>query len=126
MFDNDHVELSNLNRHVIRSAHGADVPKAENAVAAGARIASKVTVVGHQIRLTTANMMQNLTQIVSNTGLDIIVDGSGSFETKFTIHHGAVSVGMPVIFWCGHAIACNRLHRSLCSGRRRQRMPRWF
>lgn len=98
VFDDDKVELSNLNRQVIHSAERLGVPKVDNAITAAARIAPEVRVIGHKIRLTPQNISSELSRIRDESGLDVIVDGSDSFDTRFTVHAGATELGLPVIF----------------------------
>ncbi|QCU78285.1 HesA/MoeB/ThiF family protein [Citricoccus sp. SGAir0253] len=92
VIDDDHVELSNLNRQTL---HGVDTlgrPKTEGAVAAAARLSPETTVVPHRLRLTDANAAELL------GAADVIVDGSDSFATRFTVHRAATALGLPVVF----------------------------
>lgn len=98
VFDDDVVELSNLNRQIIHSAHELGAPKVDNAAAAAGRIAPEVRVMGHRVRLLPENVVEEFSRIRNQTGLDIIVDGSDSFETRFTVDSGAAALGLPVVF----------------------------
>lgn len=67
-------------------------------MAVAARIAPEVRVVGHPMRLTPQNIILELSRLLDETGLDVIVDGSDSFDTRYTVHAGATALGLPVIF----------------------------
>ncbi len=92
VFDDDTVELSNLNRQTL---HGVDTIgrlKTEGAVAAAARLSPETTVVPHPVRLTDANARELL------DGVDVILDGSDSFTTRFIVHRAATALGLPVVY----------------------------
>lgn len=93
VFDDDVVELSNLNRQVMHSVETLGKPKIDSAVAAGQRIAPEVQVVGHRIRLG-----ENFAEVVGAVRPDIVVDGSDSFDTRFVVDAGAAQLGVPVVF----------------------------
>ena len=93
VFDDDVVELSNLNRQILHSAESIGQPKIESAIAAGQRIAPEVEVVGHQLRLG-----ENFVDVVGAVQPDIVVDGSDSFDTRFVVDEGAARLGVPVVF----------------------------
>lgn len=94
VFDDDVVEVSNLNRQIIHSVEALGQPKIESAVAAGRRIAPEVEVMGHRVRLTE----KNFTEVVGAVTPDIVVDGSDSFDTRFVVAAGAAELGVPVVF----------------------------
>ena len=98
VFDDDVVELSNLNRQVIHSANYLGIPKVDNAVATAARIAPEIDVIGHQVRLEPETVVEQLMQLHRANEIDVIIDGSDSFDTRFTVHAGASALGLPVIF----------------------------
>lgn len=93
VFDDDVVELSNLNRQVMHSVETLGKPKIDSAVAAGQRIAPEVQVVGHRIRLG-----ENFAEVVGAVRPDFVVDGSDSFDTRFVVDAGAAQLGVPVVF----------------------------
>ncbi|MGW9552162.1 ThiF family adenylyltransferase [Citricoccus zhacaiensis] len=92
VIDDDHVELSNLNRQTL---HGVDTLgglKTDGAVSAARRLSPETTVIPHTVRLTDANAADLL------AGADLIMDGSDSFTTRFIIHRAATALGTPVVF----------------------------
>lgn len=93
VFDDDVVELSNLNRQILHSADSIGQPKIASAIAFGERIAPEVEVVGHQLRLG-----ENFVDVVGAVRPDIVVDGSDSFATRFVVDGGAAQLGVPVVF----------------------------
>src|SRR5690625_3518626 len=93
VFDDDVVELSNLNRQVIHSVDAIGQPKIDTAVAAGRRVAPEVEVVGHRVHLD-----ENFADVVGAVNPDIVVDGSDSFDTRFVVDAGAARLQVPVVF----------------------------
>lgn len=93
VFDDDVVELSNLNRQILHSAESIGQPKIASAIAAGERIAPEVQVVGHRVRLG-----KNFVDVVGAVRPDIVIDGSDSFDTRFVVDDGAARLGVPVVF----------------------------
>jgi len=93
VFDDDVVEVSNLNRQILHSVESIGQPKIDSAIAAGARIAPEVEVVGHRLRLG-----DNFAEVVGAVRPDVVVDGSDSFETRFVVDTGAAELGVPVVF----------------------------
>jgi len=93
VFDDDVVELSNLNRQILHSVQRIGQPKVDSAVAAGQRIAPEVEVVGHRVRLG-----ENFAEVVGLVRPDVVIDGSDSFDTRFIVDAGAADLGVPVVF----------------------------
>ncbi len=92
VIDDDHVELSNLNRQTLHGVDTLGAPKTGGAVAAAARLSPETTVVPHPVRLTDANARELLGPA------DVIIDGSDSFGTRFVVHRAAAALGLPVVF----------------------------
>ncbi|HRO30152.1 HesA/MoeB/ThiF family protein [Citricoccus sp.] len=92
VIDDDHVELSNLNRQTLHGVDTLGALKTEGAVAAAARLSPETTVVPHAVRLTDANARALLAPA------DVIIDGSDSFRTRFVVHRAALALGLPVVF----------------------------
>ena len=93
VFDDDVVELSNLNRQILHSVERIGQPKVDSAIAAGQRIAPEVEVVGHRVRLG-----ENFANVVGPVRPDVVIDGSDSFDTRFIVDAGAAELGVPVVF----------------------------
>src|SRR5699024_1547874 len=90
VFDDDVVEVSNLNRQVLHSVDTLGQPKVASAIAAGERIAPEVQVVGHQMRLCTV-----FADVVGPLQPDAVIDGSYSFDTRFVVDDGGAKLGVP-------------------------------
>jgi adenylyltransferase/sulfurtransferase len=89
--DNDHVDLSNLQRQI---AHGtADVGRSKVDSAAGsiAEINPDVRVVGHHERLTRANALALV------GGYDIVADGSDNFATRYLLNDACHLARRPLV-----------------------------
>ncbi|OAV59936.1 HesA/MoeB/ThiF family protein [Enteractinococcus helveticum] len=93
VFDDDVVELSNLNRQILHSVERIGQPKVDSAIAAGQRIAPEVEVVAHRVRLD-----ENFAEVVGPVRPDVVIDGSDSFDTRFIVDAGAAELGVPVVF----------------------------
>lgn len=93
VFDDDVVELSNLNRQILHSVERIGQPKIDSAIAAGQRIAPEVEVVGHRVRLE-----ENFAKVVGAVAPEVVIDGSDSFDTRFIVDAGAAELGIPVVF----------------------------
>ncbi|GAA1709032.1 hypothetical protein GCM10009809_01570 [Isoptericola hypogeus] len=90
--DDDVVEPSNLQRQVL---HGADdVGRAKTASAASAlrSLNPGVRVNLHSERLDEASARGML------EGYDLVVDGSDTFMTRYTVSHAAAVLGLPVVW----------------------------
>jgi molybdopterin/thiamine biosynthesis adenylyltransferase len=101
--DPDTVELSNLQRQVQFST--ADVGRSKVAALAGALAARgevKVEVVQEAFTAATAPTLL--------AGVDVVIDGTDSPETKFLVNDLCVAAGIPFVIaaairWGGHVIA---------------------
>jgi len=91
MVDDDIVDASNLQRQVIHSTDRVGLPKVESAAITLQGINPDVDVIGHQTRLTSANVMEILPQY------DVIVDGADNFQTRYLVNDAALKLGIPVI-----------------------------
>lgn len=92
VIDDDHVELSNLNRQTLHGVDTLGELKTDGAVTAAARLSPETTVVPHPVRLTDDNAAGLL------AAADVIIDGSDSFATRFIVHRAALTLGRPVVF----------------------------
>lgn len=91
LIDDDAVDLSNLQRQIQFS--GQDIGEAKVG-AMGAHIAGinpDVSISAQQTRLTESNAAQLL------SGHDLILDGTDSFRTRFTVNAAALALGIPLV-----------------------------
>ena len=94
LIDRDYVEPSNLQRQVLFDEADAaeSVPKAIAAARKIGAFNSEIVVEPHPVDLTPANTEELL------TGMDLVLDGTDNFETRYLINDFAVSAGIPWIY----------------------------
>jgi molybdopterin/thiamine biosynthesis adenylyltransferase len=99
IIDRDYVEPSNLQRQVLFDEADAaeSLPKAIAAARKIASFNSEITVVPHTADLTPDNVEDLLAEV------DIILDGTDNFETRYLINDFAVREGLPWIYAAGVA-----------------------
>ena len=90
--DDDHVELSNLQRQILHSTNRLGQPKTTSAVSALGNLDPAIRVEPHAERLTEANV----DRLVG--AYDLVADGSDNFATRYLLND-----------------ACHRLGRTLVS-----------
>ena len=89
--DDDHVELSNLQRQILHGTEAVGSPKVESAARTVASINPEVKLVPHPARLTTANVDALIADY------DIIADGSDNFATRFLVNDAAQAAGKTLV-----------------------------
>jgi adenylyltransferase/sulfurtransferase len=89
--DDDTVSLSNLQRQVIHGTPDIGRPKTDSAAEAIARLNPHVAVHRHGARLTAANAMMLV------RGVDIVVDGSDNFATRYLVSDACALAGRPLV-----------------------------
>ncbi|MBI2919411.1 MAG: molybdopterin-synthase adenylyltransferase MoeB [Chloroflexi bacterium] len=82
--DFDVVDLSNLQRQVLHHGHDVGRPKVVSAADTIADINPDVQVVKHQVRLSSENIMD----IISD--YDVVVDGCDNFPTRYLVNDACV------------------------------------
>lgn len=94
IIDRDFVELSNLQRQFLfeESDAAESLPKAIAAVQRLARVNSEVELDPHVADLTPSNV-EDLFE-----GIDLVLDGTDNFETRFLINDAAVAGKIPWIY----------------------------
>jgi molybdopterin-synthase adenylyltransferase len=100
LIDRDFVEPSNLQRQVLfdeADAH-ASLPKAEAARRHIARFNSRIAVHAHIADLVPANIADLLTPTAPTAPVDIILDATDNFETRYLINDFAVQQSIPWIY----------------------------
>jgi molybdopterin/thiamine biosynthesis adenylyltransferase len=94
IIDSDHAELHNLHRQNLYTEDdvAGRVPKAEAAAAHLREVNSDVAIEGLVARLEVGNLP------AFATGLDLLVDGTDNFPTRFLINDYCVAHGMPWVY----------------------------
>jgi len=85
------VDLSNLQRQVVHTTDRIGQKKTASAAQTIAGLNPDVRVVPHEEMLTDANVDRLI------AGYDVILDGTDTFETRYTLNDAAVRAGIPVI-----------------------------
>ncbi|MEM6292298.1 MAG: molybdopterin-synthase adenylyltransferase MoeB [Myxococcota bacterium] len=91
MVDDDVVDESNLQRQVIHNTERLGMPKVESARMTLQTLNPDVTVVPHQTRLSSENIMDIIADY------DVIVDGADNFPTRYLLNDAALKLGKPVV-----------------------------
>lgn len=92
VIDDDRVQLSNLHRQI---AHGtADVGRAktDSLAETAHRLDPSVTIVSHQLRLTSANALDVFADY------DLVIDGSDNFPTRYLANDAAQLTDTPLVW----------------------------
>ena len=89
--DFDVVDVSNLQRQVVHTTDRVGQRKTESARAAIQALNPDIDVVLHEEMLTD----DNVDRIIA--GYDLIVDGTDTFETRYTLNDAAVRARIPVV-----------------------------
>jgi molybdopterin/thiamine biosynthesis adenylyltransferase/rhodanese-related sulfurtransferase len=89
--DFDVVDASNLQRQVVHTVERLGQPKTVSAAAAIAALNPEVRVIGHDTMLTDDNVDALI------AGYDVIIDGTDTFETRYSLNDAAVRAGIPVV-----------------------------
>lgn len=100
LIDRDFVEPSNLQRQVLFDEADArdSLPKAEAARRHIARFNSNVTVHARIADLVPGNIADLISDATGGPSVDIILDGTDNFETRYLINDFAVQQGKPWIY----------------------------
>jgi sulfur-carrier protein adenylyltransferase/sulfurtransferase len=89
--DFDTVDISNLQRQVIHTTDRVGQKKTDSAAQAVHALNPDVEVIAYDEMLTE----ENVARIIE--GYDVILDGTDTFETRYTLNDAAVRAGIPVI-----------------------------
>jgi len=89
--DDDHVELSNLQRQILHGTADIGRAKVDSAVASVAAINPDVRIVPHELRLTA----ENIAGLIADYGL--VADGSDNFATRFLVNDAARAAGKTLV-----------------------------
>jgi len=91
IFDDDVVDVSNLQRQVIHTSERVGQPKVDSAARTIAALNPDVAVAAHRTRLSSTDALTAL------AGHDVIVDGSDNFATRYLVNDVALRLGIPVV-----------------------------
>ena len=89
--DFDVVDLSNLQRQIVHTNDRVGERKVESARKSINALNPEVKVVAHEEMLGPDNVERLI------AGYDVILDGTDTFETRYTLNDAAVAAGIPVI-----------------------------
>jgi len=89
--DADVVDASNLQRQIIHATSRVGQPKVKSAAATIAELNPDVKVIGHEERLTSANVERLFAPY------DLVVDGTDNFPTRYLVNDASVWLGKPVV-----------------------------
>jgi len=90
--DSDVVDVSNLQRQVLHTNGSVGKPKTASAAATIRALNPDVTVVEHNLRLDSSNVLGVIQPY------DVIVDGCDNFATKYLVNDAAVLTGKTVVY----------------------------
>ena len=89
--DFDVVDLSNLQRQVVHADNRIGMKKTESAAMTIKALNPEVKVVQHEEMLTEDNVDRLI------AGYDLVIDGTDTFETRYTLNDAAVRAAIPVV-----------------------------
>lgn len=92
LYDDDTVDVTNLQRQILFGAKDIGRPKVDVAAEQLRHLQPEVTVETHRERLTPVNILSALSQV------DVVLDGSDNFATKFLVADAAEITGIPLIW----------------------------
>ncbi|MBF0537880.1 MAG: molybdopterin-synthase adenylyltransferase MoeB [Nitrospirae bacterium] len=91
IIDDDHVELSNLQRQIAHSTKTLGMPKVLSAKETFNALNPDVEVIALKQRLTRDNILELIEDY------DIVVDGSDNFPTRYLVNDACVLAGKPLV-----------------------------
>lgn len=89
--DFDVVDLSNLQRQVVHADNRIGMKKTQSAAMTIRALNPEVKVVAHDEMLTE----ENVDRLIA--GYDVVIDGTDTFETRYTLNDAAVRAAIPVV-----------------------------
>ncbi len=96
IIDSDHVDVSNLQRQILYTEADAGAPKAEAAARRLLALNPLIRVEPHVARFTRANALDLV------RGVDLVVDGSDNFGTRYLVNDACVLAGKPLVYGAIH------------------------
>jgi len=92
ILDDDRVDVSNLQRQVLFRTEDAGQPKAEVAARRLAELNPLIRLEARCERLTRANAIERVSDV------DVVVDGSDNFPTRYLLNDACVLAGRPFVY----------------------------
>lgn len=92
LVDPDKVDLSNLHRQILHRSTGVGLAKVESARQSLHALNPEIDIVTHAARLTG----QDLAEAVR--GVDLVVDGTDNFESRFELNRVCVAERRPLVY----------------------------
>jgi molybdopterin/thiamine biosynthesis adenylyltransferase/rhodanese-related sulfurtransferase/molybdopterin converting factor small subunit len=92
LVDFDVVDFTNLQRQVIHSTADVGRPKIDSAAEKMKAINPNVTIVKHEVALTSENALDILKDY------DLVVDGTDNFPTRYLVNDACVLLGKPNVY----------------------------
>ncbi len=89
--DFDVVDLSNLQRQVVHTDDRIGMKKTQSAAMTIRALNPEVKVIAHDEMLTE----ENVDRLIA--GYDVVIDGTDTFETRYTLNDAAVRAAIPVV-----------------------------
>jgi molybdopterin/thiamine biosynthesis adenylyltransferase len=96
LVDHDVVDRSNLQRQILHTDARVGTSKVASARQALEALNPTVKVVGHEERLTSANVERIL------SGYDIVIDGTDNFAGRYLVNDACVKLGLPNVHGAVH------------------------
>lgn len=91
IIDNDHVEMSNLQRQIAHSVHTIGMPKVLSAKKTFEALNPDVNIIAIQKRMTKDDILDYIKDY------DIVVDGSDNFPTRYLVNDACVIAKKPLV-----------------------------
>jgi adenylyltransferase/sulfurtransferase len=90
--DPDTVDVSNLQRQILHRTATVGMPKTESARATLSALNPEVEIVTHALRLAGAALLDAVRDV------DLVVDGTDNFESRFEVNRACVSLRRPLVY----------------------------
>ena len=91
IIDFDNVEASNLQRQVIHTTDRVGMPKVDSA-------AVQIRALNPDVQVEAINGMLTVDNVASLLdGVDLVIDGTDTFEARYALNDAAVKLGIPVV-----------------------------
>jgi len=113
--DDDHVELSNLQRQILHTQARIGQPKVASAEHALGALNPQVRIEAIAERVTTGNARRLL------EGVDVVIDGADNFATRYVLNDACVGLGKPLVY--GAVLQFEGQVSVFDAGRRRGQAP---